>query len=88
MEYYSESSSESETGFEDVVKIAAEEENITRAAWHAECSSDDLEPPPNEEQPKDSVKMTARSYQLEMLKASLKENIICAMDTGSGKTQV
>ncbi|KAG5289085.1 dicer-like protein [Histoplasma ohiense] len=29
-----------------------------------------------------------RAYQLEMLEASLRENIIIAMDTGSGKTQV
>ncbi|ODH15088.1 hypothetical protein ACO22_06474 [Paracoccidioides brasiliensis] len=31
---------------------------------------------------------TPRAYQLEMLEASLKENIIIAMDTGSGKTQI
>jgi len=30
----------------------------------------------------------ARAYQLEMLEASLKQNIIVAMDTGSGKTQI
>ncbi|KAI0016621.1 hypothetical protein F4780DRAFT_669124 [Xylariomycetidae sp. FL0641] len=30
----------------------------------------------------------ARAYQIEMFEASLKENIIVAMDTGSGKTQV
>ncbi|KAI1266146.1 RNase3 domain-containing protein [Xylariaceae sp. FL1019] len=30
----------------------------------------------------------ARAYQLEMFEASLKENIIVVMDTGSGKTQV
>ncbi|KAJ5657241.1 uncharacterized protein N7484_000890 [Penicillium longicatenatum] len=29
-----------------------------------------------------------RGYQLEMLEASLKQNIIVAMDTGSGKTQI
>ncbi|OJD18331.1 hypothetical protein AJ78_01644 [Emergomyces pasteurianus Ep9510] len=29
-----------------------------------------------------------RAYQLEMLEASLRENIIIAMDTGSGKTQI
>ncbi|KKZ62243.1 hypothetical protein EMCG_00410 [[Emmonsia] crescens] len=29
-----------------------------------------------------------RSYQLEMLEVSLRENIIIAMDTGSGKTQI
>lgn len=32
--------------------------------------------------------VTARAYQLEMLDASLKENIIVAMNTGSGKTQM
>jgi superfamily II DNA or RNA helicase len=32
--------------------------------------------------------VAARAYQLEMLEASLRGNIICAMDTGSGKTQV
>ncbi|PSR90511.1 ATP-dependent helicase DCL-2 [Coniella lustricola] len=32
--------------------------------------------------------VAARAYQTEMLDASLKENIICSMDTGSGKTQV
>lgn len=36
----------------------------------------------------DPAILSARAYQLEMLDASLKENIICAMDTGSGKTQV
>jgi ERCC4-related helicase len=29
-----------------------------------------------------------RNYQLEMLEASMKENIIVAMDTGSGKTHI
>ncbi|KAH8888301.1 P-loop containing nucleoside triphosphate hydrolase protein [Thozetella sp. PMI_491] len=32
--------------------------------------------------------MSPRAYQVEMLEASLKQNIIVAMDTGSGKTQV
>ncbi|KAK4186084.1 dicer-like protein 2 [Podospora australis] len=32
--------------------------------------------------------MAARAYQREMLEESLKQNIIVAMDTGSGKTQV
>lgn len=40
------------------------------------------------EESDDAVKITARAYQLEMLEASLKENVIVAMDTGSGKTQV
>ncbi|PTB37225.1 hypothetical protein M441DRAFT_148991 [Trichoderma asperellum CBS 433.97] len=32
--------------------------------------------------------MASRAYQLEMLEQSLKQNVIVAMDTGSGKTQV
>ncbi|KAK3985567.1 hypothetical protein QBC44DRAFT_312117 [Cladorrhinum sp. PSN332] len=35
-----------------------------------------------------SLVMAARAYQLEMLEESLKRNIIVAMDTGTGKTQV
>ncbi|OAA33980.1 hypothetical protein ISF_10042 [Cordyceps fumosorosea ARSEF 2679] len=30
----------------------------------------------------------ARAYQLEMLDHSLKQNVIVAMDTGSGKTRI
>ncbi|KAH6656778.1 hypothetical protein BKA67DRAFT_532030 [Truncatella angustata] len=36
----------------------------------------------------EEAKLHARGYQLEMLEASLNQNIIVAMDTGSGKTQV
>ncbi|GAB1312939.1 Dicer-like protein 2 [Madurella fahalii] len=41
-----------------------------------------------EQKPPELVIMTARAYQIEMLEESLKQNIIVAMDTGSGKTQV
>ncbi|KAH6848305.1 hypothetical protein B0I37DRAFT_398087 [Chaetomium sp. MPI-CAGE-AT-0009] len=41
-----------------------------------------------DDEPPVAVTMTARAYQLEMLEESLKQNIIVAMDTGSGKTQV
>lgn len=34
------------------------------------------------------TKMEARAYQLEMFDLSLKQNVIVAMDTGSGKTQI
>lgn len=85
MAYYTDSASESD-GLEDVVKQVVAEEDITGAAWYAGRGSEDQEPP--EEQADDPVRMIARAYQLEMLEASLKENIICAMDTGSGKTQV
>ncbi|KAJ5773733.1 hypothetical protein N7457_008629 [Penicillium paradoxum] len=36
----------------------------------------------------DGANYRSRSYQLEMLEASRKENIIVAMDTGSGKTHI
>ncbi|KAL7785817.1 hypothetical protein V8C37DRAFT_393414 [Trichoderma ceciliae] len=35
-----------------------------------------------------AVAMASRAYQLEMLDQSLRQNVIIAMDTGSGKTQV
>lgn len=40
-------------------------------------------PPKNE-----NALYTLRSYQAEMVEESLKSNIIVAMDTGSGKTQM
>ncbi|EFQ99474.1 hypothetical protein MGYG_02485 [Nannizzia gypsea CBS 118893] len=46
----------------------------------------------HEESPKDQeaapAMVKSRTYQIEMLKESLKQNIIVAMDTGSGKTQI
>ncbi|KAF3071126.1 Dicer-like protein 2 [Daldinia childiae] len=42
----------------------------------------------DEVQVKDSGVIHAREYQLEMFEESLKRNIIVAMDTGTGKTQV
>ncbi|KAK6955944.1 hypothetical protein Daesc_003591 [Daldinia eschscholtzii] len=42
----------------------------------------------DEVQAKDSNIIHAREYQLEMFEESLKRNIIVAMDTGTGKTQV
>lgn len=84
---YSDSSSESDgtEDFVDAVRQVVAESDITGASWYAERSSQDA---PTDEQPSETVNMTARAYQLEMLDASLRENIICAMDTGSGKTQV
>ncbi|RAL58356.1 hypothetical protein DID88_005773 [Monilinia fructigena] len=41
-----------------------------------------------EEEKTENVTVTPRTYQLEMLEESLKENIIVAMDTGTGKTHV
>src|SRR6266498_1196656 len=36
----------------------------------------------------DEIKIRSRGYQLEMLEASMRRNIIIAMDTGSGKTHI
>ncbi|KAK1727217.1 uncharacterized protein BDZ83DRAFT_222112 [Colletotrichum acutatum] len=44
--------------------------------------------PPAEPASGNSVIMNARAYQSEMLAESMRQNIIVAMDTGSGKTQV
>ncbi|RYO74189.1 hypothetical protein DL764_010943 [Monosporascus ibericus] len=46
------------------------------------------ESPTQDDETKDPVVIHARAYQLEMLEESLKQNIIVAMDTGTGKTQV
>lgn len=87
MSYYSDSFSEPESGDPDeVIAQVMKEDDITQAAWYTKYHSD--EENPRIEQPTGPDRMTARAYQLEMLEASLKENIICAMDTGSGKTQV
>ncbi|KAF3765860.1 dicer-like endonuclease [Cryphonectria parasitica EP155] len=92
MAYYTDSSSSESEDFEDVINQVVAEEDITGAAWYdghlSEEDSPGGKPRPKEQLPKDIVKMDARAYQLEMLEASLKENIICAMDTGSGKTHV
>ncbi|KAI0096573.1 hypothetical protein F4814DRAFT_435161 [Daldinia grandis] len=64
---------------------------------HAEpqlAATGELEPHPevidvrDDVQVKDSGVIHAREYQLEMFEESLKRNIIVAMDTGTGKTQV
>ncbi|RYP59407.1 hypothetical protein DL769_008552 [Monosporascus sp. CRB-8-3] len=46
------------------------------------------ESPTQDDETKDPVVIHARAYQLEMFEESLKQNIIVAMDTGTGKTQV
>ncbi|RYP60987.1 hypothetical protein DL770_009872 [Monosporascus sp. CRB-9-2] len=46
------------------------------------------ESPTQDDGTKDPVVIHARAYQLEMFEESLKQNIIVAMDTGTGKTQV
>ncbi|KAK4166157.1 dicer-like protein 2 [Cladorrhinum sp. PSN259] len=54
----------------------------------AEDISTDGSSTPSELKAPPTLAMTARAYQLEMLEESLKRNIIVAMDTGTGKTQV
>lgn len=85
MSYYSDSSSEWED-FEDAVDHVISEEPVVGTSRSAQDSQEDESP--QREESDDAVKITTRAYQLEMLEASLKENVIVAMDTGSGKTQV
>ncbi|ROW06517.1 hypothetical protein VMCG_04359 [Cytospora schulzeri] len=84
MAHYSDSSDWED--FEEALKHAVLEEDIIGASWSAKGSPEDEDS--HDEGPGDAAKITARAYQLEMLEASLKKNVIVAMDTGSGKTQV
>jgi primosomal protein N' len=94
MAYSSDSSDEE--GFRDAIDQALGEGDITHAAWLPGRSFQNEQEPETDEEPSGAagptkeplVKMASRAYQLEMLAASLKENVIVAMDTGSGKTQV
>lgn len=83
MAHYSDSSASSDD-LGDVISETLATEGPLTSSWFAECEVE--EAPPGE--PKDPTSIAARAYQVEMLEASLKENIIVAMDTGSGKTQV
>ncbi|KAK4195329.1 putative dicer-like protein [Triangularia verruculosa] len=79
-----ETSSSDEDGFQGVEESlpdnAFQESTDTEETSGSE-TPEELKTPPE-------VVMTARAYQLEMLQESLRRNIIVAMDTGSGKTQV
>lgn len=86
MEYSTDSSSDED--LEGAISRVVAEEDITGAAWYAERSNDEEQSIDGTDSAKEHVKIASRAYQLEMLDASLKENIIVAMDTGSGKTQV
>lgn len=83
MAHYSDSSTSSDDLRDAISETLAKEGPLT-SSWLAESEVD--EAPPAE--PKDPTSIAARAYQVEMLEASLKENVIVAMDTGSGKTQV
>lgn len=88
MAYSSDSSSSEDLGAAlDYLDVVAEEE-ITMAAWYSERRSEDEGYRDGDNSAEDLITVTARAYQLEMLEASLRENVIVAMDTGSGKTQV
>lgn len=80
-----ESTTDSSDSSDTAYRVVAEEP--TAVLESSSVSSSDGEDASGNEV-KDPAIMSARAYQLEMLEASLKENIICAMDTGSGKTQV
>lgn len=87
MAYTTDSSSDED--LEAAISQVIAEESITGAAWYAERSSEDEDNSISDTQTiQENVKIASRAYQLEMLDASLKENVIVAMDTGSGKTQV
>jgi superfamily II DNA or RNA helicase len=83
MAHYSNSSGSSDD-LSDTVNEALAAEGSLSSSWHEDSQPDGT--PAG--RPKDPISITARAYQLEMLEASLKENVIVAMDTGSGKTQV
>ncbi|KAK4098271.1 P-loop containing nucleoside triphosphate hydrolase protein [Parathielavia hyrcaniae] len=87
-------SSFSETDDEAVNGITDESDTIPTS--NSDLASDDVDAETRDsprssspdQEPTPTVTMTARAYQLEMFEESLKQNIIVAMDTGSGKTQV
>lgn len=85
MAYDSEDSTGS-SDFEGVSENVVVEDQIVGPGTPSASSSDGTDS--SDDEIKDPLILSARAYQLEMLYASLKENIICAMDTGSGKTQV
>ncbi|KAI1817583.1 RNase3 domain-containing protein [Poronia punctata] len=69
-------------GLEDRIADFDEEET---AAVVVDVSNQEL---PSSDQVEEQTIIHARAYQTEMFEESLKRNIIVAMDTGSGKTQV
>ncbi|KAK0674582.1 putative dicer-like protein [Cercophora samala] len=71
---------------EEALEAEALAEEVYLEAEETEGTSG-IETPPEVKTPPEVV-MTARAYQVEMFQESLQRNIIVAMDTGSGKTQV
>lgn len=88
------SSDSEEDEFQDAIDQVLGEGDISYAAWlpgrsfQNEEDTEDESSGGSDPSKEPLVKMASRAYQLEMLAASLKENVIVAMDTGSGKTQV
>ncbi|RYO98771.1 hypothetical protein DL763_002032 [Monosporascus cannonballus] len=65
------------------------DEGIMPYSTPSPAESEQLDGGPTQDgETKDPVVIHARAYQLEMFEESLKQNIIVAMDTGTGKTQV
>lgn len=83
MAHYSDSSGSFED-LDDAINEALAAEDPLGLSWQAESEPDEVPAGAS----KDPVSMTSRAYQLEMLEASLKENTIVCMETGSGKTQM
>lgn len=83
MAHYSDSSGSYEDLDDAIDEILAKEDPFG-STWLEESERDEAPA----RKPKDPMSIAARAYQVEMLEASLKENVIVAMDTGSGKTQV
>ncbi|KAI0837301.1 hypothetical protein F5Y06DRAFT_271288 [Hypoxylon sp. FL0890] len=81
----SDSESSSDNDRDSVIGESHEDPSLTMVNQiGAEVEDSPLE----ETQTQDSAVIHAREYQLEMFEESLKRNIIVAMETGTGKTQV
>ncbi|KAK2047429.1 RNase3 domain-containing protein [Colletotrichum somersetense] len=91
---YSQSSSDDGSGLSEDVMLAgvptSEPQNQETLLATAEdvFLDNDTSLPSDESAPGTPVIMNARAYQTEMFAQSMRQNIIVAMDTGSGKTQV
>lgn len=64
------------------------DDSVPIASVHLDASVQENSPKNSIDPLESQVIMHARAYQVEMFEKSLKQNIIVAMDTGSGKTQV
>ncbi|GAP83771.1 putative RNase3 domain-containing protein [Rosellinia necatrix] len=62
--------------------------NTDAISVHADTPPDEITPVDSTDPVEEQLLIHARAYQIEMFEKSLKQNIIVAMDTGSGKTQV